>query len=346
MGHRANLLVVTGGRPALFYSHWRAITLDVDLFWGPGPATAFVRSQQPADSSGWLDDVWAEGGAVIDHDRQVLLFFGGEDVMSDVPLRRLHLALMRRVWVGWDVRWASRGIVDIAEHVGVSAATVLSDRVGLQEDGEPDEPPSLEPPEDPSWVTGAGSVRSADGQMRLFPTDADVTSLLIAGRDRLLAAAAGTAGQPFVRWADWASDFPQGGFHLDECDQTLDFWMADPAAQAADRVTRQWPGWAVRFHGDQYERHAALASGSLEFPGPNAPVLAEVIRRRLLRPAGQSGVDLMTGLMARLKAETGEVGTANPHALRDAQLDLPVERKAQILAAALAGVDRGVTPHP
>lgn len=49
MGHRASLVIVRDGWSELFCSHWRAITLDVDLFWGPALATTFVRSQRPAD---------------------------------------------------------------------------------------------------------------------------------------------------------------------------------------------------------------------------------------------------------------------------------------------------------
>jgi hypothetical protein len=73
--------------------------------------------------------------------------------------------------------------------------------------------------------------------------------------------------------------------------------------------------------------------------------LAETVRRRLLEPAGRSGVDLMADLMTHLAAETGERATASPHAMRDAQLDLPLERKIEIPAAALKGVDRGMVPE-
>lgn len=66
MGQRANLIIVEYGKYELFYSHWAANTLTRDLFWSPEFATAFVQMQRQVDESGWLDDVWAEGGAVID----------------------------------------------------------------------------------------------------------------------------------------------------------------------------------------------------------------------------------------------------------------------------------------
>lgn len=69
MGQRANLILVEAGKYQLFYSHWCANTLPRDLFWGPDHAQAFIRIQRPVGDSGWLDDVWAEGGAILDIDR-------------------------------------------------------------------------------------------------------------------------------------------------------------------------------------------------------------------------------------------------------------------------------------
>jgi hypothetical protein len=55
----------------LFYSHWCANTLPRDLFWGPNHAAAFIRIQRAVDEdTGWLDEVWAEGGALLDFDRK------------------------------------------------------------------------------------------------------------------------------------------------------------------------------------------------------------------------------------------------------------------------------------
>ncbi len=129
MGQRANLIVVGEADYELYYSHWRANMLNRDLFWGPKHALAFIRPQRSrADGADWLDDVWAEGGALMDPGRCLLLWWGGEDVLHEVPLRRLQLELMANPWQGWDVRWAHEGIADLADHVGVPRAQVLSPR--------------------------------------------------------------------------------------------------------------------------------------------------------------------------------------------------------------------------
>jgi len=104
----------------------RSVTLTRDLFWGAEHALAFIRVQRPVDDAGWLDDVWAEGGAVLDLDRKHFLLYGGEDVLNDVPLRRVYLEWLGRVWNGWTVRWACEGIADLADYVGYPRDKVLT----------------------------------------------------------------------------------------------------------------------------------------------------------------------------------------------------------------------------
>ena len=122
VGQRANFVIVKNGDWRLYYDHWCANRIDVELFWGPRLAAAFIEQLEPlADRDDWLDDVWCEGGAVLDLDRRELTWFGGEDILMDVPLRRACLALMKRQWPGWEIRWAAGAIVDLGACVEVSA---------------------------------------------------------------------------------------------------------------------------------------------------------------------------------------------------------------------------------
>jgi len=90
MGQRANLIIVSNGSAEIYYTHHRATTLDKDLFWGPDYVKGFIRAQQPVLDRSLLDEIWAEGGAVMDLDKRHLLWFGVEFLTGRVPLRRLH----------------------------------------------------------------------------------------------------------------------------------------------------------------------------------------------------------------------------------------------------------------
>lgn len=125
MGHRANLMIIREGNYSLYYSHWCAITLPSDLFWGPEAAVAFIEQQEPAE--GWLDNAWAEGCACVDLDHRHLLWYGGEDEHYEIPLRRHLLKMMQPLWPGWTIEWASSGILDMAAYVGYPVEELISE---------------------------------------------------------------------------------------------------------------------------------------------------------------------------------------------------------------------------
>lgn len=124
MGHRANHVLKDSDGYRLFYSHWGANVVERDLFWGPEEAVRFIESQR--ETSEWLDDVWCEGGAVLDFPSQTLLFFGGEDLFYDPFLHQAVVTLFRLSWSPWNVEWAYQGILDLARAVGVADHLVLS----------------------------------------------------------------------------------------------------------------------------------------------------------------------------------------------------------------------------
>jgi hypothetical protein len=100
MSSWANLLIVSGGRYDLSHYNGGTGVLYDDLFWGPARAEAFIRATRPVDPSDWMGETASEGGAVLDLDRRVLCWFGGEDIKYDVCLRRLYLRVMAQLWPG------------------------------------------------------------------------------------------------------------------------------------------------------------------------------------------------------------------------------------------------------
>jgi hypothetical protein len=328
VGQRANLILVEGGEYQLFYSHWCANTLPRDLFWGPEHAMAFIRIQRAVDDSGWLDEVWAEGGALLDLDRKHFLLYGGEDLLYHVPLRRRYLELLARVWRGWAVRWAYEGIADLADYVGCPRDRVLGKGEQDSTDG------TLTPPTQQDWTDLVASVRCGDGTIRLYPLAGDVASYLASGpklADNLRTA----EGLPRLHLDEWTSDFPSGGFHLDLSAQRLEFWVAPDAPDLGNRLARTWPGWETHWHADHYEMQLDRAEGVLRFPVPDRQALLERCRESLLREPTTSPVDTVRMLTQRDR-EKGKEVQVNPWALRDDRLELSRAERTTILEKALS----------
>lgn len=62
----------------------------------------------------------------MDIDKRKLLFFGGDDILFDVPLREMYLMLVNKQWPGWKIQWLNNGIVGMANYVGVDEKKVIS----------------------------------------------------------------------------------------------------------------------------------------------------------------------------------------------------------------------------
>ncbi|MCY7556816.1 MULTISPECIES: hypothetical protein [Paenibacillus] len=142
----ALLHLVTSPPSPCLKGHWCANTLPKDLFLGEQHAVKFIEMQKRVDESGWLDDVWAEGGAIVDLDKKKLVFYGGEDILYNVPLRNFYLKLMRTIWSGWEIAWAYEGILDLANYVGYPQEKILT----YGEDDLKDT--NLEPPEEMALI--------------------------------------------------------------------------------------------------------------------------------------------------------------------------------------------------
>jgi hypothetical protein len=328
VGQRANLILVKEREHELFYSHWCANTLPRDLFWGPDHAMAFIKIQRPVDDSGWLDDVWAEGGALLDFDRKHFLLFGGEDVLYDVPLRRTFLELLAEAWKRWTIRWAYEGIADLADCVGYPRDRVLSKKDQDRADV------TLTPPEQNDWADLVASVRFDDGAIRLYPLAGDLPSYLSVG-SKLADDLRMADGHGRLLLDEWTTQFPTGGFHLDLSAQRLDFWLARDAPDIVNRVGKAWAGWETHWHRDRFETQIDRTEGLLRFPLRGRQVLLDCCREMLLLEPGTSPISAVETFAAH-EREKGKEVQVNTWAFRDDRLQLPREQRIAILEEALA----------
>ena len=340
MGQRANLIVVERGVTDVYYTHHRANTLDEDLFWGPEYALGFIRDQRKSEDGELLDDVWAEGGAVMDVDRRSLLWFGGEDICCDVTLRRVHGKLMARVWTGWIINWAEGGVADLADKIGVPRTAVLS---SIKEP--PLHPPGLRSPivreVDPDMSHTVASVRGESGEVHLALLHGPFSDLLYCGID--LTRATQQSLTEVALSLDWEHETSQDdGFHIDLQEKTIDFWNTAPtrSADILRRVQSCWPGWVCRWHGDRFESQLELAGGSLRIELPNRSVLLARLREILLRPDDPNRPSGAEAILSTARAITGQtdmtITAINPLALFDARLSIPLETRTKLFDAAVA----------
>lgn len=324
MGHRANLLLVDSKGYDLFYSHWCAITLPYDLFWGPDYAITFVCLQNQQTTDGWLDTVWAEGGAVVDVDRKQLLFFGGESILYHVPLRRVYLQLQQQTWPDWTVNWAFEGIVDLAEYVGVEREIVLSER------DDEDQITRLDPPEERDWIQCVGTFQ-IQGNILHFPLSGLLEDYLMAG-PQLLDDCQNQKAYSQFRYADWTTEFPTGGFHVDADQKIISFWNATDCPGLFNQVKAKWPDWNVNWEKDRFESQSELSHDSLIFHVPETDLLLSELEEMLL--ADHQPFDIVK--LADRLAEDNSTVQINPLALRDDHLTLDKRKRSQILQSALA----------
>jgi hypothetical protein len=295
MGARAQYVVVENRTWQRYYSHWAANRVVDDLLPGPVAATRCFRANQEIDE--WLDDVWCEGAALVDHDRRILLWFAFADSWADHLAAR---AVLARTWPGWDVRFAHDGMGDLTDHLGLGRDLTRSP--GWFETFEPAGFAATDYTEPCSVV----SVRLPDGGVRAWGSDWEPIGHLAGGPglvDLIVASPNGPA----------LTEMPYGGVHFDPEARTVSLWAVQDVLGIHNWPLPGWENWALDFRGDDHTQQARLLPAGFPFPRPSlAPAL-----RRLVDGLGAPPPD-NGALLARAAAAPGPQGTVpvvNPAAL-------------------------------
>ncbi|MFF5662365.1 MULTISPECIES: hypothetical protein [Streptomyces] len=281
MEARAQYAVVENGAWQRYFSHWAAGRVVDDLLPGPAAATRCFRAQRKIEE--WLDDVWCEGAALVDHDRRVLLWFGFADSWAD---HRAARAVLARTWPGWDDRFAHDGMGDLTHHLGIGRD--LTRAPGWFETFQPVEFAGGESTEPWSVV----SLRLPDESVRAWGSAWEPIEHLACGPaliDLLPASPATPA----------PTDMPYGGVHFDPRARTVSLWAVQTVTGVHDRPLPDWDGWTLDFHGDDHTRQAAVLPADFAFP--HLPLATAL--RRLGTGLGTPPPDL-TPLLARAHGRT------------------------------------------
>ncbi|MGV9337816.1 hypothetical protein [Streptomyces sp. NPDC003688] len=326
MGARAQYVIVENGTWQRHYSHWGANGIINDLLPGPAAATRCFRAGREIDE--WLDDVWCEAAALVDHDRRVLFWFASENHWDRHAAARAVLAL---TWPGWDVRFAHDGLGDLTHHLGLGRD--LSRSPGWFETFVPDRFAYTERADPRSVV----SLRLPDGGVRAWGSDWEPIDHL-AGGSALIDFVAAAPGTPVL------TEMPEGGVHFDPQARTVSLWSVSAVAGVHDWPLPGWEGWALDFRGDDHTHQAGLLPA--DFPFPRVPLTAAL--RRLGDSMGTPPPDV-DALLAPAMAAPGPAGTApvvNPAALTPHDPATPTPAELAALRTALDALSRPEAQAP
>jgi hypothetical protein len=317
MGHRANFVVVQGGRASLYYSRWAAITLSQSILFGPESTLRYIETLQPTDAL--LDEVWCEGAAVMDRDAKRLLFFV-RDPRYHPGLRRYFLPLLKYNWPGWDVRWADQGIVDVALYLGTDPATVRCEEADESRFAKPE---LVSAPEFVESLLTVGCLGTASN----YGFEECLTNLLALG-PKLIDSIHGRDHAPLTEDEDLS-----GGAFLDPDRREMWVWWSGPRDDRhVGRISRSWPGWTVRRHKEGLRRQVELSGRDATHIGMGEE---EAIQRIMALLSGDNSFDPREALKSILKGGGEEDVQVGQGYFRTDKPELEAGSKEEVLRRAI-----------
>lgn len=245
MGNRANLVLVDGDSWQLRYSHWGGCRMLDALIAGPEMAKRYILAQKVV--SFWTDELWADGGLVLDLTERKLLFFGDE-LMSTMNERRAMFEALTILWPGYSISWMYDGTAELA--ASVNASIPLHDMLSR---------PELVIAEDTTKLHHLVTVIGHDGRLRAWPLHWG-SSAAWYGPD-LIDKLPG-AGRRAMK----LGILPESGVHVDVPCKSLGVWLTTPSPGLLRVLPQLWPGWCVQMWGDRYEEHLLRCGPSVTAP--------------------------------------------------------------------------------
>ncbi|WP_157419683.1 hypothetical protein [Actinomadura kijaniata] len=274
-GGHAHYVILDRDGPRVWSRDRGAHSLLGDLLNGPERTVAFIRDQRGGTPDFWMNAVWWTGFALLDLRRRLLLVHTVEDIPGYEPGTsvleiRAWLELAENAWPRWRVAWATRGLYEVMDRLGLPYDTVryLDDPLSLPAGQWASAPVD---DDDPSTVAGTViAVRDATGRLSFGGWwGGCLAEPLMAGPAPLL-----TPQDEATPCAVLAA-VPRGGALLDARERRLDWWSVD-CPMDLRRLDDAWRGWTLTDHGDAFEEVAALTGPDLLLE--SAP-REEVLRR-------------------------------------------------------------------
>jgi hypothetical protein len=114
MGSQLETTVIRNGEEKTFRLSVGGDTFETHVFWGLEYVLRCLQGCEVVDYPVYT----AEGGGVVDFDRKLILWYGGQVMCYDASFRRAFRTLAIRNWSGWDERWADEGPETIKKYLG------------------------------------------------------------------------------------------------------------------------------------------------------------------------------------------------------------------------------------
>lgn len=218
-----------------------------------------MRSLTPGDHL--LNNIWGEGGLLVDADQRQMLFWGGEAVQNGPHLRRIFLPGLARLWAGWTIQWAMHGLADLARHMNIDTSTLLE---GEWEEGFD------------AWA-GGSDVSNTENELEAADAEYETTALTVRWDDGSITdhvfswlpgiiLGAGPVLLDAVRKREPRAlpreneDGPVGGAYCDLTTRKLWVWNASIIdVRYPPALEQRWPGWSVHAHVDGLVRQMLLS---------------------------------------------------------------------------------------
>lgn len=127
MGSRLGVIVKNVSGWEIYYDHWAAQSIGVDIALDGFEATLRrVRRMTPMGvdtPQEWTGATWIEGTLLIDLTTQTVTW---AEESEGLYLPRLINALTERTWPGWTAVWSSEGTRGVLAAVGVDPGTLFT----------------------------------------------------------------------------------------------------------------------------------------------------------------------------------------------------------------------------
>lgn len=244
MGSRLGVIVLTDAGAELYYDHWAAQTIGIDIAIDGFEATLDrVRTMEPMgvrSPAEWHGATWIEGSLLIDVMQRRVVWAEESDYLY---LPRIINQLIETTWPGWSALWSPEGVRGILWLAGVDPSTLFTPQRDL-----------LPAKDSLTWFVPWGnnnyddaiSVYLDDTQLVVWRGGGYFEDVASLGPDTIRSVAEearsrGAAGEPVI-WDLQVRDHPPDtGIHIDFRDKTVRWWSLGDDDSQIDAFNALWP---------------------------------------------------------------------------------------------------------